>query len=333
MCILNLSSILVGSAGQSPTSEEKPSSPFDISKIHKVFDDPNIYSNLSPVTSPSHPAENRYSRHSSQRNSEEQETGGRTLRVSGDHGVKTHPSGSSLVAASRIDGSDGTESGQGTVGVNEVENALDKLVASSTKRSVPSISVSVGDSGTSGELTGEGGGGGGEVERPEEVVRESTEEDRMLEFEGESEGEPRTSSSVSLDNSQTEATLLTVAHPPESVCEKDASSSPAVEVSQEMAGEGEGEGEGETVESVPAPAGMGEEKDGDREGVKGEEEERRKSEEVERGAAAEEVGRRGPGHGDGSIPHRKLPSVPAGSPELSTKVRLPSLSTPLSLSV
>ena len=327
-------SIPTGSASQSP-SEEKPSSPFDISKIHKVFDDPNIYSNLSPVTSPSHTGEiSRYSRHSSRRNSEEQESGGRSIRVSGDHGVKTHSSSSSLVVANRSDGSGadpatqsnpghpgvnlgqgGGNMGQGGVnpgqgGVSEPGIALDQIIISSVNPSqteVPSISVSDGSNGpTSGGVNGGRGG-----ERVGEVARESTEEDRLLEFEGESESEPRTSSAVSLDQSTLAGPaqpVSTPAAPDESLTtEEDGSPVPA-NVSQVTVVEGDGEGG---------------------EGSAGKEEEEGGKVEGQRKVLEEEVGKGESGAGDetgskmleaGSKHQRRLPAVPTGSPEITTKV-------------
>lgn len=344
-----VSSDITGSAPQSPTSEDK-SSPFDISKIHKVFDDPNIYNNLSPVSSPSHSGEvNRYSRHSSRRNSEEQESGGRNIRVSGDHGVKTHSSSSSLVLVNRNDGSGadlgqgrgnpvqggsnpgqgggnlgqgGSNPGQGDSnlgqggeklgvadGANQSDAALDQLVLASANTSqreaIPSITVSAGGPDEGGEE--EGG-------RGEEVVRESTEEDRLLEFEGESESEPRTSSSVSLDQSQNETTLQAVAQPPDSAAEED-NSTPAVDTPQEeRGGEGEGEGGKGKLEESGQPGREEEEK------VEGQ---RKQSEEVRQGEGVpvDEFGRRN-SEGAGSKPHRRLPAVPTGSPEITTKVCL-----------
>ena len=400
LCTIN---VPTGSAGGSPTSEDKPSSPFDISKIHKVFDDPNIYSNLSPVTSPSHSGEvSKYSRHSSRRNSDEQEGGGRTIRVSGDHGVKTHSSSSSLVLGNRGDGSGadpttqsnpghvgdnvgqrgdnpgqggdnlgqgggnpgqgggnagqggdnlgqgggnaglgggnagqgGNNLGQGRanvgqgcgVGVNEAGIALDQLVIASANPSltvVPSISVSERSNESSGDRNDKGGGGEGERRE----ARKSTEEDRLLEFEGESESEPRTSSSVSLDQSQSETSLATPAQPLDSLTGKDGSL-PAVDVTQVTAGVGEREG-GKGVEELEAGSASKEEEGGGKmegqlEGVRREE-----------GGTVDETAR---GRSDsGSKPHRRLPALPTGSPEVTTKVcgslclPLNSIATPFSV--
>ncbi|CAI7994341.1 EH domain-binding protein 1, partial [Geodia barretti] len=359
-----------GSASGSPNSEDKPSSPFDISKIHKVFDDPNIYSNLSPVTSPSHSVEvSKYSRHSSRRNSEEQEGGGRTIRVSGDHGVKTHSSGSSLVLGNTGDGSGAdpttqsnlgqvgdnpgqgggntgqgggnagqgggnpgqgggnvgqggnnlgqgrTNAGQGFgVGVNEAGIALDQLVIASANPSrtgVPSISVSERSNDSSGDRNDGGGREGERREGEKREARKSTEEDRLLEFEGDSESEPRTSSSVSLDQSQSQTSLTTPAQPLDSLTGKDGSQS-AVYVTQVTAGVGEREG-GKGVEELEA-------------GSAGKEEGKRKME-GQRGQL-EGVGREEMGTVDetartrsdsGSKPHRRLPALPTGSPEVTTK--------------
>ena len=333
--------LLTGNAGQTPTSADKPSSPFDISKIHKVFDDPNIYSNLSPVTSPSHSGENRYSRHSSRRNSEEQEAGGRSVPVSGDHGVKTHSSSSSLVVSNRReDGGGEMNSGQvavapgqglggysgqvavapgqgGGIGSIELGAALDELVGSSHSQaqrgvsSVPSITVSVG--------AGEGISEGGEREREVDTSRKSTEEDRLLEFEGETESEPHTNSSVSLDNSQSEGTVLAGSGAPlESVAEQDTPNT-AVDTSQDSVAVREGEGE--SVGGTEPPAGQEEkEEEGEeRERVEGQ---RRKSEAVRGGerVVVEEMGRRKSDVAAGSRHHRLLPAVPTGSPEVNAKV-------------
>lgn len=205
MYTISVSLVPAGSTSQSPG--EKPSSPFDISKIHKVFDDPNIYNNLSPVHSPPHVQDmttSRYSRHSSRRSSatDDQAPEGRTIPVSGSgYGVKTHSSGSSLVLSNKKEssgqgvgpGQDSQNLGQGVSGQSVVE-ALDKIVQSSAREiqpepTVPLISVSTesNEHHEHGDVVGREG------------AQESTEEDRLLEFEGDSGSELQTNSSVSVD--------------------------------------------------------------------------------------------------------------------------------------
>ena len=322
-----LSAYLAGST--SPNSEEKPSSPFDISKIHKVFDDPNIYNNLSPTRSPKHSQDmtaNRYSRHSSRRNSanEDLEPEGRTIPVSsGGHGAMTHGNSSSLILATKSMGQRGADPGQdsgnagqgGSESGHESENPLDKVVLSSVKETqhestVPEVKVQMESNGhpqVSNESQVE------EVERRENG-RQSTEEDRLLEFEGESESEPYTSSSVSLDEfREGSSTSLPSSHP--GVGAREQATSAAVDV---VAHESDclsvSELERDRVvhsSSVPTQApllGREEREEGMR---------RRKFEEVEKGGSAvEEGGRRW----SGSRSQRRLPTIPADSQETTVKV-------------
>ena len=199
----------------------------------------------------------------------------------------------------------------GGIGSIELGAALDELVGSSHSQaqrgvsSVPSITVSVG--------AGEGISEGGEREREVDSSRKSTEEDRLLEFEGETESELHTSSSVSLDNSQSEGTVLAGSGAPlESVAEQDTPNT-AVDTSQDSVAVREGEGE--SVGGTEPPAGQEEEGE-ERERVEGQ---RRKSEAGER-VVVEEMGRRKSDVAAGSRPHRRLPAVPTGSPEVNAKV-------------
>ena len=273
-----------------------------------MFDDPNIYNNLSPVNSPAHSQDmsaNRYSRHNSRRNSANEEPAleGRTIPVpGGDYGLKTHSSGSSLVLTNRREstgqggvgpGQDSSNSGQGSgiPGHSEAE-ILDEVVLSSVNETqresaVPQIRVSVGSNGHS-EISDQAQGD--KVER--ENVTVSAEEDRLLEFEGESESEPHTSSSVSLDeygeDGSTSASpgLAAIQH----------TTSKAVDISQShesahLSASGLEGGRGTLSSSVPVQAPLGEEGEG-RGGTSMVGGERRKSEELRRGGSVVEERRR-----------------------------------------
>lgn len=322
-----LPSILTESSTQSPSSADKPSSPFDISKIHKVFDDPNIYNNLSPLTSPSHTQENRYSRHSSRKNSatDDQAPEGRTIRVSSsDFGIRTHSSGSSLTQTTTKEGIGETEyshiDGQGSRVSDVLVDALDKLVTSSAtgvlqpeNTAAPHIRIeSNNDEGSSQR---EGGKiVKGVSKKDGDVVVGSTEEDRLLEFEGESESEPYTSSSVSLDEFK-EDSMISTPHTSthdESVPE---TINKTVDISQVPTSEIENSNSTLQQQYVVQ-----------REVIGGSviEVERRKSEEVRREALnIEEQARRkseGVSYDIGTKPHRCLPTIPADSQETTVKV-------------
>ena len=336
VCILFL--YLIGSTNQTPTSGDKPSSPFDISKIHKVFDDPNIYNNLSPVHSPAHTTENRYSRHSSRRNSGNEEptlAEGRTIPVpSGGYGVKTHSSSSSLVLSTKKDGTavgqgetepdqGGVNSGQSdaVLGQRELKTALDKLALANQPQEespVPQITVSDGHTQVSEEeeeevvSRGEGGRGVGEV-------KESTEQDRLLEFEADTSSELQTSSSVSLDiEVQGEGTQSSTSLPSTlpTVVDEHETEEKEVDGSQ-LAASGEERSE-QSSSLVQGELVGGEGGEGGRESG-GFEGERRRSEEVMR-FRVEEQGRRKSEGFSSSKPHRRLPAIPAGSPETVLKV-------------
>ena len=267
-----------GSASQSPTSGEKSTSPFDISKIHKVFDDPNIYNNLSPVNSPTHlqdMAMNKYSRHSSRRSSatDEPVSEGRplTVPVGSGFGKMTHTSGSSLAEHS--------------LGHSDTADEFARVTVTGKRDSTGQVG---GNSGQEGGVSGrseqeaavESNGYaqvGGRV-----LGKQSTEEDRLLEFENESE--PCTSSSVSLEGlGDGSATSLPSEQPTAASSQRQETATVAIEISQprEVSRLSTGERERERggvvhSSSVPAQGVLGrEEGRGDLGGNKGDVERRR----------------------------------------------------------
>ena len=92
-----------GSRAQSPSSEDKPSSPFDIAKLQEFG--AAMYDNLSPVGSPTRTQEramHHYSRHSRRSSSHTDAPAGEGLSIPATHGpygAMTHTSSSSLGSA------------------------------------------------------------------------------------------------------------------------------------------------------------------------------------------------------------------------------------------
>ena len=257
-----------------------------------------------------------------------------------DYGIKTHSSSSSLVHSSQKESTEGGQEGGGEGdrgtgrggGVEgELVGALDRLVASTVapgsqqpENTTPHIRVSsegIGEELLQGE--GRRGGEGGRG-REGEATQRSFEEDRLLEFEGETESEPCTSSSVSLDEFRGE-NAAPLAPQTSTQVKETADTNAKVQSSGQLSASERREGE---IESQSRPVdsgamGRGQEEEEGEGGA-----ERRKSEgEVVRETLSAKVDEQPRRRSEGvpyetgaTRPQRRLPAIPTDSQETNVKV-------------